>query len=131
MGRAILLLLAIFASGAAVGGFGVSLYKTHSVSAATSAKEWRQKYVSTLSERLHLNADQVTHLNNTLDETRSRYDDAKARHKVEMDRIHDEQVAKMRSVLDPNQAVEYDRFREERDRERRKAQQQQQAQASK
>jgi len=127
MGRAVLLLLAVFAGGTAVGGFGVSLYKTRSVSAAPSPKEWRQKYVSMLRDRLHLNPDQESKLNSTLDETRSRYDDAKARHKVEMDRIHDEQVAKVRTMLDQTQAAEYDKYREERDRERRKAQQQAQA----
>ena len=129
-GRAALLLVAVFGSGAAVGGFGVSLYKTRSVSAAPTPNEWRKKYVDTVSQRLHLNADQISKLNATLDETRDRYDGAKARHKSEMDRIHDEQVAKVRLFLDPAQISEYDRFREERDRERKKAQQQQQAKAS-
>jgi len=130
LGRAALLLVAVFGGGAAVGGFGVSLYNTRSVSAAPTPKEWRQKYVDALTQRLHLSADQISKLNGTLDETRDRYDGAKARHKSEMDRIHDEQVAKVRLFLDPAQISEYDRFREERDRERRKAQQQQQAKAN-
>jgi len=127
--RAVLLLLAVFASGAAVGGFGVSLYATRTVVASgpVSPVAWRQKYVKELGDRLKLNGDQVAKLNTILDDTRERYDAVKLRYKPEMDKIHDEQVASIRYMLDNRQATEYDKFREERDRERKKAQKQQQA----
>jgi len=122
LGRAVFLLMAVFLSGAAVGGFGVSLYSTRTVSAAPA---WRQKYVKDLTQRLQLSNDQLGKLNTILDDTRARYDAVKLRYKPEMDKIHDEQVANIRAMLDQQQGLEYDKYREERERERRKAQQQQ------
>jgi len=129
LGRAVLLLCAVFMGGAAVGGFGVSLYSARTVNASTPASPvaWRQKYVKDLGERLKLTGDQVTKLNSILDDTRAQYDAVKARYKPEMDRIHDGQISNIRAMLDQKQATEYERFREERDRERKKQQQQQAA----
>jgi len=125
------LLLAVFASGAVVGGFAASLYQARTVSAVAPAtpQAWRDKYVRDLTGRLRLDGEQVGKLNSILDETRSRYDAVKLRYKPEMDRIHDEQIASIRNMLSGGQASEYDKFRDERDRERKKAQQQQAAAA--
>jgi len=128
--QVVLLLLAVFVSGAVVGGFGISLYQAKTVSATTrstqspSPKAWREKYVSELTNRLKLNGDQASKLNVILDDTKAQYDAARLRQKPEMDQIHDEQVRNIRAMLDANQAPAYDQYREERDRERRKAQQQ-------
>lgn len=132
-GRAVLLLLAVFAGGAAVGGFGVSLYSARTVNASPppTPVAWREKYVKDMGERLKLSGEQVTKLNTILDDTRAQYDAVKARYKPEMDRIHEAQIASIRAMLDEKQSTDYDRFRAERDRERKKAQQQQAAASGK
>lgn len=125
-------LLAVFISGAVVGGFGYHLYTVKAVTLANSQnpprltpEEWRKKYVSEMRTRLQLSDDQASQLNATLDKTRGLYDEAKQRHKVELDGIHDEQVHNIRAMLSPVQATEYDKARAEREA-RRKLQQQQQ-----
>lgn len=121
--QAILPMLLVFGSGAALGGFAVNLYKTRTVTATASSRnprEWRERYVNELKTRLQLTNEQVGKVNGILDSTKSQYDEAKARHKPEMDEIHNQQVANIRGMLEPTQAAEYDKFRSERDHKRKK-----------
>lgn len=122
MRQAILPMLLVFASGAALGGLGVSLYTTKTVKAVNaprSPKEWRDKYVNDLKARLQLTDTQVGQLNGILDSTKSKYDEVKTRYKPEMDKIHQQQVANIRGMLEPAQAAEYDKFRAERDQKKK------------
>jgi len=121
--QAILPMLLVFASGAALGGFAVNLYKAKTVTASAvprNPREWRERYVSDMKTRLQLNDTQVGKLNGVLDSTKSQYDAVKARYKPEMDEIHNLQVSNIRGMLAPTQATEYDKFRIERDRDRQK-----------
>jgi DNA anti-recombination protein RmuC len=114
--------LLIFASGVAVGGFGFRLYTVKTVNASTSHDpvEWRKRYTAEMRERLHLDSDQQRKLNEILDETKARFDQVRARNRPEMDRIHAEQVEKIRSMLTDSQRPEYDKMRREKDeREKR------------
>ena len=113
-------LLAVFLGGVVVGGFGQRLYMTKTVAATVAgprnADEWRREYVETLRSRLHLNEQQVGKLNVILDDTRDRFKAFRERHKDETKAIHEAQVTSINEILDANQRIEYDRFREERDR---------------
>jgi hypothetical protein len=126
--QAAVLLLLSFVGGAAAGGFAMSLYTAKTVSAnkANTPKEWRDRYVSDLRNRLGLNDEQFQQLNTILDSTKLKYDAVKAQYKPEMDRIHQEQISSIRGMLKPEQATEYDKFRAEREAERKRKQQEQQ-----
>ncbi len=114
---------AIFGSGVVVGVFGHRLYTVNSVDAKTAGRnpdEWRKRYVSEMKSRLKLRDDQLTQLNTILDETRDRVRAAKDRMHPEMEAIRQQQIQKVRAILDPAQVSEYDRMRAERERNMKK-----------
>jgi hypothetical protein len=107
----------IFLSGAAVGALGFRLYTVNSVSATTTRRpeEWRKRYLDEMTARLHLNAGQLKNLNAILDETRTRFQEARERQRPEMDAIKQQQVGKIRMILDDQQKAEYEKMRQERE----------------
>lgn len=114
--------LLIFASGVAVGGFGFRLYTVKTVNASTSHDpvEWRKRYTAEMKDRLKLDPDQLRKLNEILDETKARFDQVRHSMRPEMDRIHAEQVEKIRAMLTGTQRPEYDKMRREKEqREKR------------
>lgn len=117
-------MLAVFASGILVGGFGHRLYTVKSVSATVESKrpsrsEYRRKYVGDLQARLNLTQEQVVKLQAALDETGKHYEQFRERHKDEMKAIHEDQVRAIRAFLTEAQQAEYTKFREERERKMR------------
>ena len=109
--------LLIFASGIAVGAFGFRLYTVRTVNASTSHDpvEWRKRYTAEMHSRLKLDADQSRKLNEILDETKARFDQAHKQMRPQMDRIHKEQVEKIRAMLTDTQRPEYDKMRREKE----------------
>lgn len=109
--------LLIFLSGAAVGALGFRLYTVSSVSATTTRRpeEWRKRYLAEMQTRLGLNAQQLKDLNAILDETRTRFHEARERQRPEMDAIKQQQVGKIRAILDDRQQTEYEKMRQERE----------------
>jgi hypothetical protein len=132
-------MLAVFASGAAVGALGHRLYTAQTVIATPgsdrpgrpSPEEFRRRYVQELQNRLKLDSDQLTRLNLVLDDTRDRFravrekyklehDAINAKSKPEMKAVHEHQVAQIRGLLkDDTQRQAYDQFLAERERRRR------------
>jgi hypothetical protein len=112
-----LYLTLIFLSGVAVGGFGHRLYTVSTVSATTTRKsdEWRKRYITEMRTRLNLRSEQVGTLNGILDETRVRFRETHEKIKPEMDAIKQQQVDKIRGMLDESQRAEYERMRQERE----------------
>lgn len=106
----------IFLSGAVVGVFADRLYSVTGVRAKDpkDPKEWRSRYMAEMKSRLGLRPDQVTSLNNILDETRARFHEVHARMQPELDSIREQQVNKIREMLDDTQKVEYEKMRAER-----------------
>jgi uncharacterized membrane protein len=114
----IISLLVVFCSGAVVGGFGHYLYTTKSVSAKTrprSPEEYRQKYIKEMRGRLKMSDDQVVRLEAILDETRAKFREFRERTKPEMKRIQDDQVERIRGILNDAQRTEYEHMRQERE----------------
>lgn len=112
----------VFASGAVAGAFGHRLYTQTTVQAVApqprNAEEWRKKYVDEMQTRLKLNPEQVTKLGTVLDETRRRYQDMRERSKPEMTAIHDNQVTKVRALLNDVQRAEYEKMQDEREKKK-------------
>ncbi len=107
----------VFLSGVLVGGFGYRLYSASSVNAARarSSEDYRVRYVTEMRNRLKLNEQQVEELNAILDATRERWREVRERYKPEMKSIQDEQVERIRAILDPAQRTEYEKMRAERE----------------
>lgn len=107
----------IFLSGVLVGGFGYRLYSASSVNAARarSSEDYRVRYVTEMRNRLKLSERQVEELNAILDATRERWREVRERYKPEMKSIQDEQVERIRAILDPAQRTEYEKMRAERE----------------
>ncbi|HZT40418.1 MAG TPA: hypothetical protein VFA28_21185 [Bryobacteraceae bacterium] len=106
----------IFLSGAVVGVFADRLYSVSGVRAKDprDPKEWRSRYMAEMKSRLGLRPDQVTSLNNILDETRTRFHEVHDRMQPELDAIREQQVNKIRAMLDDRQRAEYEKMRAER-----------------
>lgn len=107
----------VFASGLVLGAFGERLYTASVVVAKQrpNPEELRKKIVSEYESRLNLNADQLTKLNQIMDETRARMEDTRQKMRPAYQKIHDDQVAKIREILTADQQVEYDKMRKERE----------------
>jgi hypothetical protein len=119
-----LYMLAVFATGVAVGGFGHRLYTVGVVTAdrggppKPSPEEFRRQYVGEMQSRLHLDAGQISQLNAILDATRDRFREVRDRFRPEMKQIQDEQVSKIRGILNQDQQAEYEKLRVEREKRR-------------
>ena len=94
-----------------------------SKAAATSSSDTpdgqRNRYVDELRTLLKLSAEQVAELNEILDVTRQQYRTFREKHKPEMKAIQDEQVEKIRAILDAGQKATYQQRQQERSRQDR------------
>lgn len=115
-------LLVVFACGLAVGGFGYRFYELRAVSANAPGvrppEEWKKKHLKDLDARLHLTPEQRTQISAVLDETHAEMRVFLEKTRPEMDRIQKEQYAKVKAILTPDQAAEYDKLHAERERRR-------------
>jgi hypothetical protein len=107
----------VFASGVVLGVFGHRLYAVSTVNgkAKIPPEEFRKKVVAEYQSRLKLNDDQVAKLNTILDETRARIDETRQKMHPAYQKIREEQNEKFRGMLTPDQAVEFDKMRKERE----------------
>ncbi len=114
----VLYLALVFASGAAVGGFGHWLYTTQSVDAEEprSSADYRRDYMAVLQTRLNLTPDQARQLSQILDETRANFHRVFAKHRPEFDAITKEKADKIRVLLNDDQQIEFEKIEHERER---------------
>lgn len=115
----------IFVSGAVLGVFGQRLYEASRVANQPPAgrrpdpEVARKRIVDMYHDRLHLTDQQMTQLNAIMDEARQRVEDTRHKMGPEYQKIREEQNAKFRQILTPDQQVEFDKILKERE-ERRK-----------
>ena len=107
--------------------FATRLYEARTVSAKApppklTPEEWRKQYTSEMQTRLNLVPDQVTRLNQTLDDTRGKVHAEHERHKQEMKAIHEEHMNRVRAMLTDQQRPEYEKLRQEREERAKKNQ---------
>ena len=113
-----LYLLLVFISGAVVGALGYRVYSPPSARSnaqRVSPEEWRRRFIEEMRTRVGLHADQILKVNTLMDETKIRFDADRERHHQVVEQIRDEQRAKMRAILTPEQLPKYEQFRAERD----------------
>ena len=109
----------VFISGAVLGAFLHRLYTVSAVSANAprNPEEFRRRYMEEMKSRLKLTPDQVTGLSTILDETRTRVRATRESIEPDIQKIRDEQQAKVHEILRPDQRGEYDQMRKEREAE--------------
>lgn len=113
-----LYLLLVFISGAVVGALGYRVYSPPSARSnaqRVSPEEWRRRFMEEMRTRIGLTPDQLQKVNTLMDETKVRFDADRERHHQVVEQIRDEQRAKMRAILTPEQLPKYEQFRAERD----------------
>jgi len=112
-----LYLFLVFISGAVVGALGYRTYKPPSASsnARVSPEEFRRQYLQEIKTRVNLNDEQLQKVNAILDETRTRFHDARDKHNEIVKQIGDEQRAKMRAILSVEQLPKAEQFWLDRD----------------
>src|SRR5262249_14066913 len=126
--KIVLYVALVFASGVVLGVFGHRFYAATSVDAkgpAVTAKpaSFRARYMEESQRRLNLTEAQLTKLMQIFDDTRERMDEVNHRMEPVMQAIRNEQIDKIRAMLTPEQLIEYEKLRHERDeRARQKAQ---------
>ena len=115
----------VFVSGGVLGFYANRLYAVSSSQPRQVSKnpeEFRKGLVSFYKNRLQLNDDQVGKLELILDETNAEYQAAfrkeRERSKPELNRIHDEQVSRIKALLMPQQLPEYEKILAERAKRR-------------
>lgn len=124
-------LVLIFASGIIVGSLGTRLYNARAVSAGTvkppakpSPEEYRHQYVSEMQDRLKLTPDQMTRLNEILDNTGAKAHSERERHSDAMKAIREEHANLVRNILNDEQRPEYEKIRREHQERAKKNQNQ-------
>ncbi|HYL75739.1 MAG TPA: hypothetical protein VEU96_16120 [Bryobacteraceae bacterium] len=113
-----LYLFLVFVSGAVVGALGYRVYSPPSARSNApriSPEEWRRRFVDEMQTRVNLSTEQVQKVNAIMDETKTRFDQDRERHHHAVEQIRDEQRAKLRAILTPDQVTKYEQFRADRD----------------
>jgi Spy/CpxP family protein refolding chaperone len=113
--KAALFALFLFALGAAVGALGHRFYAATVVSAKPTAEDWRHKYISEMQSKLNLTTAQINQLQVVLDETKAKYKAVRESYHPEMVKVKEAQLERVKSILTPEQAKQYEQIVAERE----------------
>ena len=108
----------IFASGVVLGVFGHSLYAVTTVvskGGTPKPEELRKRRVAEMQTRMKLTDEQVAKINSIYDETRAKFHEVRERYRPEMDALEKAQRDQVRSILSPDQRLEYEKMLKERE----------------
>lgn len=115
----------VFASGSVLGFFANRLYNASTAQAKPAPKnpqEFRNGLVTFYKNRLQLNLDQVQKLEFILDDITAQYQatfkEERERSRPELNGIHDQQIQRIKAMLNPSQLEEYDKVLKERELQR-------------
>jgi hypothetical protein len=117
---ALIFALLLFACGVAIGALGHRYYASSTVM-AKSAEDYRQRYVSEMQGKLKLTPKQVTQLQVILDETKAKARSVREQYRPAIASVKEEQVRRVKSILNSGQVPAYDRMVAERERHFREA----------
>ena len=112
--KAALFAFLLFGFGVAVGALGNRYYSVSAVSAKT-AEDFRHNYVSEMRTKLKLNQHQVDQLQVILDDTKAKVKAVREAHHPEMVKIRDAQIERVKAILLPDQAKQYEALVAERE----------------
>ncbi len=116
---AALFALVLFCCGIAVGVLADRYYTSNVVMAKAqpSAADFRRHYVAEMRSRLNLTPEQVEQLQKILDETKAKFQAVRDKDRPEMERIHNEQISRVKSILTARQIPIYEELVREHERE--------------
>jgi len=114
----------VFLSGILVGGVSYRVYSLKTVSASTASRrpspeEFRRRYVNDMRTRLKLDDKEVAQLEQILDQTQAEFHQLHASMNAQAQAIQNQQVARIKAILAPDQEAGYDQFRAEREKRRK------------
>jgi Spy/CpxP family protein refolding chaperone len=112
---AALFALLLFGCGVLAGALGHRYYTATAVS-AKSADDFRHHYIAEMESRLKLTPAQVTQLGTILDDTKAKFHAVREQYRPAMLKIKEEQIARVKSILTPEQIPAYDQLIAERER---------------
>ncbi len=119
-------LVLVFASGILVGIESHRLYATTSTARANttpqSMGEFRRRYLEGMRVEVGATGEQIVEINNILEDTKRKVDQLSAAEKPLHDKIQQEHIDQIKSLLTPEQRVRYEAWREARERAKRQAQ---------
>jgi len=116
--KLILYLFLVFVSGAVVGALGYRTYNppvARTLNAPPTPDEYKKQYMEESKARLDLTPDQVQKLSAILDDTETRFRQARERENQEIGQIRDEHIAKVKMMLTPEQLPKYEKLHAERE----------------
>lgn len=124
---ATLYLILVFASGILVGIVAWRLYSTNTAIASTSTRstEFRKRYLAGMREKVGVNETQIVEITKILNDTKAKLDALDAQEKPLHDKIQQEHVDAIKALLNDQQKLAYDKWREERERAKQLARQRQ------
>lgn len=119
--------LLVFLSGSVVGGLA---YRTYNPPAARGSNappapgEWRRQYMDESKVRLGLTDDQMAKLNAIMDQTEARFHEQHEHENEMVNEIREDHIARVRSILTPEQLPKYEELHREREERAKKEPQQ-------
>jgi hypothetical protein len=122
-------LLLVFLSGSVVGALGYRAYNppvARGGSARVAPDEWRKRYIEETRARVNLTDDQVAKLTAILNETDTRFHQAREKENQEIQQIGEEHYQRVRGLLTEEQLVKYEKLHAEREAKAKQQQQQDQ-----
>ncbi|HEX5226781.1 MAG TPA: hypothetical protein VFW44_03690 [Bryobacteraceae bacterium] len=116
--KIILYFLLVFASGAVVGALGYRTYNpptARTINTPPPPVDWRNQYMEESKARLDLTPDQVKQLSAIMDDTETRFRQARERENQEIRQIRDEHIEKVKMMLSQEQLPKYEKLHAERE----------------
>ena len=121
---AILWMAVLLACGAVLGALGHRVYSLSTVSANAAGRRnpeaFRKRFMEEMSTRLKLSADQVQKIEAIMDDTRARFSEARQSINPQMQKIREDQQARIDQLLSTDQKTEWEKMRQERAQQRKK-----------
>lgn len=130
---AFLSLLLVFFSGAVLGAFAYRLYNEKAVVIAPGGappkkgggpEEFLRQRLAEMRDRVKADNQQLERIKQVYNETREQYDGIRQKMNAEGRAIDENQVAKIKAILRPDQIPVYDQIRAEHEAARKRHQQQ-------
>jgi hypothetical protein len=134
---AFLSLLLVFFSGAVLGAFAYRLYTVKTVETVTvtapprkggGPEEFLRRRLAEMKDRVKADDQQLEQIKQVYNETREKYDGIRQKMNVEGHAIDENQVAKIKAILRPDQIPVYDQIRAEHEAAHKRNQQQREQQ---
>jgi Spy/CpxP family protein refolding chaperone len=112
---ALIFAVLLFACGVTIGALGHRYYDS-TVVMAKSAEDYRHRYVSEMQGKLNLTPKQVAQLQIILDETKAKTRAVREQYRPAVVSVKEEQVRRVKSILNPDQVPAYEQLVADRER---------------